>query len=54
MANGDAFLTKPGKTIFMAKKIIKKLQKLILNFLQLEELQMQDLLKKFLPVLNLD
>ena len=25
MANGDAFLTKPGKTIFMAKKIIKKI-----------------------------
>ena len=25
MVNGDAFLTKPGKTIFMAKKIIKKI-----------------------------
>ena len=24
MANGDAFLTKPEKTILMAKKIIKK------------------------------
>ena len=27
MANGDAFLTKPGKTIMMAKKIIKKITK---------------------------
>ena len=25
MANGEAFLTKPGKTIFMARKIIKKI-----------------------------
>ena len=24
IANGDSFLTKPEKTIFMAKKIIKK------------------------------
>ena len=28
MANGDAFLTKPGKTIFMAKKIIKKITRI--------------------------
>ena len=28
MANGEAFLTKPGKTIFMAKKIIKKVTKI--------------------------
>ena len=28
MANGDAFLTKPGKTILMAKKIIKKITKI--------------------------
>ena len=28
MANGDSFLTKPEKTIFMAKKIIKKITKL--------------------------
>ena len=28
MANGDSFLTKPGKTIFMAKKIIKKITKI--------------------------
>ncbi len=28
MTNGDAFLTKPGKTIFMAKKIIKKITKI--------------------------
>ena len=28
MANGDAFLTKPGTTIFMAKKIIKKITKI--------------------------
>ena len=28
IANGDAFLTKPGKTIFMAKKIIKKITKI--------------------------
>ena len=27
LANGDSFLTKPGKTIFMAKKIIKKVTK---------------------------
>jgi succinyl-diaminopimelate desuccinylase len=27
-ANGDAFLTKPGKTIHMAKKIIKKITKI--------------------------
>ena len=28
MANGEAFLTKPGKTIFMTKKIIKKITKI--------------------------
>ena len=28
IANGDAFLTKPGKTILMAKKIIKKITKI--------------------------
>ena len=28
MANGDAFLTKPGKTIFMAKRIIKKITRI--------------------------
>ncbi len=28
MLNGDAFLTKPGKTIFMAKNIIKKITKI--------------------------
>ena len=28
MANGDAFLTKPDKTIYMAKKIIKKITKI--------------------------
>ena len=28
MANGDAFLTKPGKSIFLAKKIIKKITKI--------------------------
>ena len=28
MANGEAFITKPGKTIFMAKKIIKKVTKI--------------------------
>jgi succinyl-diaminopimelate desuccinylase len=28
MANGDAFLTKPGKTIFMAKNIIKKVTRI--------------------------
>ncbi len=28
IANGEAFLTKPGKTIFMAKKIIKKITKI--------------------------
>ena len=28
IANGEAFLTKPGKTIFMAKKIIKKVTKI--------------------------
>ena len=27
LANGDAFLTKPGKTIYMAKKVIKKVTK---------------------------
>ena len=27
-ANGDAFLTKPGKTIFMARKIIKKITRI--------------------------
>ena len=26
--NGDAFLTKPNKTIFMAKKVIKKVTKI--------------------------
>ena len=28
IVNGEAFLTKPGKTIFMAKKIIKKITKI--------------------------
>ena len=28
MVNGDAFLTKPGKTILMIKKIIKKITKI--------------------------
>ena len=28
MANGEAFLTRPNKTIFMAKKIIKKITKI--------------------------
>ncbi len=28
MANGDSFLTKPEKTVFMAKKIIKKITKI--------------------------
>ena len=28
MVNGDAFLTKPGKTILMAKKIIKKITRI--------------------------
>ncbi len=28
ITNGEAFLTKPGKTIFMAKKIIKKITKI--------------------------
>ncbi len=28
LVNGEAFLTKPGKTIFMAKKIIKKITKI--------------------------
>ncbi len=32
MANGDAFLTKPGKTIFMAKKIIKKITRITPKF----------------------
>ena len=27
LANGDSFLTKPDKTIFLAKKIIKKITK---------------------------
>ena len=28
MANGDAFLTKPGKTVLMTKRIIKKITKI--------------------------
>ena len=32
IANGEAFLTKPGKTIFMAKKIIKKITKITPKF----------------------
>ena len=28
MVNGDAFLTKPEKTVFLAKKIIKKITKI--------------------------
>ena len=32
IANGDSFLTKPEKTIFMAKKIIKKITKLTPKF----------------------
>ena len=32
IANGDSFLTKPGKTIYMAKKIIKKITKITPKF----------------------
>ena len=32
IANGDSFLTKPEKTIFMAKKIIKKITKITPKF----------------------
>ena len=32
VTNGDAFLTKPEKTIFMAKKIIKKITKITPRF----------------------
>ena len=32
MANGDSFLTKPEKTIYMAKKIIKKITKITPKF----------------------
>ena len=32
IANGDSFLTKPNKTIFMAKKIIKKITKITPTF----------------------
>ena len=32
IANGEAFLTKPGKTIFMAKRIIKKITKVTPKF----------------------
>jgi succinyl-diaminopimelate desuccinylase len=32
IANGDSFITKPGKTIFMAKKIIKKVTKITPKF----------------------
>tara|TARA_B100000767_G_scaffold83464_1_gene80381 strand:+ start:1114 stop:2268 length:1155 start_codon:yes stop_codon:yes gene_type:complete len=32
IANGDSFLTKPNKTIFMAKKIIKKITKITPKF----------------------
>ena len=32
LANGDAFLTKPNRTIYMAKKIIKKITKISPKF----------------------
>ena len=32
IANGDSFLTKPEKTIFMAKKIIKNITKITPKF----------------------
>ena len=32
IANGDSFLTKPGKTIYMAKRIIKKITKMTPKF----------------------
>ena len=32
IANGESFLTKPEKTIFMAKKIIKKITKITPKF----------------------
>ena len=45
MANGEAFITKPGKTIFMAKKIIKKITKINPNSTigDLEDFQLLDL-----------
>ena len=43
MANGDAFLTKPEKTVIMAKKIIKKITKINPKLSTTGGLQMQDL-----------
>ena len=44
--SGEAFLTKPNSTTFMIRDIIKKLQKLILNFQQLVVLLMHVLSEK--------
>ena len=47
MANGESFLTKPGKTILMVKKIIKKITNINPKLSTTEAHQMQDLLKNF-------
>ena len=53
MANGDAFLTKPDKNVFMAKKIIKKITKINPKFSTTGGTSDARFIKKFLLVLNL-
>ena len=47
LLNGEPFITKPNKTIFLAKKIIKKITKIDPIFSTTGGTSMQDLLKKF-------
>ena len=54
LVNGEAFLTKPGKTIFMAKKIIKKITKINPKLSTTGGTSDARFIKKFLLVLNLD
>ena len=53
MVNGDAFLTKPGKTIFMAKKIIKSITKINPKLSTTGGTSDARFIKKFHHVLNL-
>ena len=50
MISGESFITKPNKTTYMIRDIIKKNTKKILNYLLLVVHLMQDLLEKFLLV----
>ena len=54
LENGDSFLTKPNKTIFSAKKIIKRLTKVNPKFSTTGGTSDARFIKKLHPAWNLD